>query len=241
MTVSSPGKGVVSPSMGASSSSMPQDRDLVVMKLFIGKHPELVLDGVRVVRACFFQEPLEVVCGQSRLALGTARCLYSALHARVACSFIGATVVVGCDLLAALLVPLLVGLGSLLDSMDGDIGRRRPVVARGWSELGRLGADGMMGNDAAPFSVVLLGALVNVWKGYNSGPSHHVTSECPCQCPLEVTAAPSPQVGPVMTWVPCTPFGPRACPAVLPTHRGLTALLPQRSLGVKSVLEIWLG
>jgi hypothetical protein len=71
----------------------------MVMKLFIRKHPELVLDGVGVVWACFFQEPLEVVRGQSRLTLGTAHCLYSALHARVACSLIGATVIVSCDLL----------------------------------------------------------------------------------------------------------------------------------------------
>jgi hypothetical protein len=35
MTTSSPGKGVASPSMGASSTSMPRDRDPMVMKLFI--------------------------------------------------------------------------------------------------------------------------------------------------------------------------------------------------------------
>jgi hypothetical protein len=35
VTVSSPGKGAASPSLGASSTSMPRDKDHVVMKLFI--------------------------------------------------------------------------------------------------------------------------------------------------------------------------------------------------------------
>jgi hypothetical protein len=74
-----------------------------------------------MVLACFFKEPLEVVRGQSHLALAAARGLCGTLHARAACSLIGVAIIVGCGLLVALLVLLLAGLGSLLSSLDGDI------------------------------------------------------------------------------------------------------------------------
>jgi hypothetical protein len=70
-----------------------------------------------------------VVHGQSRLAHAATRGLCGTLHARATHSLIGATIVIGCSLLVALLVPLLVGLGSLLGSLDDDIRRRCPAAA----------------------------------------------------------------------------------------------------------------
>jgi hypothetical protein len=92
---------------------------------------ELVLDKVGVVRARFFEEPLKVVHGWLHLALAAAHGLYGALHARASCSLIDVAVVVGCGLLAALFVPLLAGLGTLLGTLDGDVGRHFPAAAQG--------------------------------------------------------------------------------------------------------------
>jgi hypothetical protein len=82
-----------------------------------------------MVQACFLEEPLEVVDGWSRLALAAACGPCGALHARATHSLVGASVVIGCGLLAVLLAPLLTGIGSLLGSLEGDIGHRRPVAS----------------------------------------------------------------------------------------------------------------
>jgi hypothetical protein len=104
-----------------------------------------------MIWACFLKELLEVVRGLLRLRLAAIHDLYDVIRAGAACSLVGATVIIGCGLLAMLLAPFLASLGSLLGSLDGDIGRRRLAAAQGRLELGRHGADGVMGDDAAPF------------------------------------------------------------------------------------------
>jgi hypothetical protein len=64
----------------------------------------------------------------------------------------------GCSLLAALLVPLLAALCTLLGIMDYDIGRCFPAAAWGWVKLGCHVANGVLGGDA----VQLLGGSMMV-------------------------------------------------------------------------------
>jgi hypothetical protein len=80
--------------------------------------PEVVLDGVGVIRARLHQELLEVVCGQPRLTL-------AADHTGVICLLVVATGSVsrGCSLLKSLLVPLPAALGTLPSILGGDFGR----------------------------------------------------------------------------------------------------------------------
>jgi hypothetical protein len=151
---------------------------------------ELALDGVSMVWACFFQEPLEVVHGQSRVALAAACCLCGTLRAGATRSLIGAIIIIGCSLLVSLLAHLLASLGSLPDSVDGDIGQRQSVSAWARSKLGHLNADGVMRDDAHHFLVVLLGALVDMLKGCNSGKPHAqllgITASVPLRSPLDL-------------------------------------------------------
>jgi hypothetical protein len=100
-----------------------QDRDPVVMKLFIRlQSSELVLDGVGMIWARFFEELLKVVLRRSYLALVVARSLCGMFDAGAARPLVDATINVGCDLLAALLASLLAGLGTLLGTLDSDVG-----------------------------------------------------------------------------------------------------------------------
>jgi hypothetical protein len=82
-----------------------------------------------MVQACFLEEPLEVVHGWSRLALAAACGPCGALHAGATNSLVGASVVIGCGLLAVLLAPLLTEIGSLLGSLEGNIELRRPMAS----------------------------------------------------------------------------------------------------------------
>jgi hypothetical protein len=159
MTVSSLGEGAASPSMGASSTSMPRGRDLVVFTLHQAAVSELVLDRVGVVWALFFKELLEVVCGRSCLALAAAHGLCGALRARATCSLIDATVIIDCGLLVVLFVPLLAGPGTLLGTLDSDARRRFPAATLGRSKMGHLGTGGMMGGDAMTFFGGALGSI----------------------------------------------------------------------------------
>jgi hypothetical protein len=79
-----------------------------------------VLDGVGVIRACLFEKLLEVVRGQSCLALAVA-CGICGVH-RVGAVYllIDATVVIDGGLLVALLAPLLSGFGALLSTLDSN-------------------------------------------------------------------------------------------------------------------------
>jgi hypothetical protein len=112
---------------------------------------ELVLDGVSVVRAGLLRELLEVVRGQSCLALSTVSNGRSACHAGVARLIVDVTIVArhSVSLPTVLLTPLLVALGALPDILNDDIERRFPTAAWGQMELGCLTADDALGSDAA--------------------------------------------------------------------------------------------
>jgi hypothetical protein len=73
-----------------------------------------------MVWARFFEELLKLVYGRSRLALAAARGLCGMLRARAACSLVDATIAISCGLLVALFAPLLVGLGTRLNTLDGN-------------------------------------------------------------------------------------------------------------------------
>jgi hypothetical protein len=55
----------------------------------------------------------------SCLALAVARSVFGA---GTACLLVDATVIVGCGLLTVLFAPLLAGLNTLLNALDGDVG-----------------------------------------------------------------------------------------------------------------------
>jgi hypothetical protein len=86
--------------------------------------PELVLDGVRVVRASLLLELLKVIRGWPHLTLANTCSGHSAHHAGAACLLVVAAVIAGreCGLLTSLLAPLLAALGTLLGILDDDIG-----------------------------------------------------------------------------------------------------------------------
>jgi hypothetical protein len=64
---------------------------------------------------------------------------------------VNAAVVVGrgCNLLTALLAPLLTASGALLNILYDDVGQRFPAGSWGWVNLGRIVADDVLGDDAA--------------------------------------------------------------------------------------------
>jgi hypothetical protein len=71
---------------------------------------------------------------------------------RAVCLLVYATVIVyhSYGLLAALLVPLLIALGTLLGILGGDVGQCSPADTQGWTKLARLVADGVLGGNASP-------------------------------------------------------------------------------------------
>jgi hypothetical protein len=79
-----------------------------------------------MIQASLLKELLEVVCGWSRLTLATACDSHDMHHDEAAYFLVDASIVVGhgCDLLAALLAPLL---AALLGILDYDIGRCFPA------------------------------------------------------------------------------------------------------------------
>jgi hypothetical protein len=80
-----------------------------------------VLDGVGVIRACLFEEPLEVIRGRSCLALASTHGLYGVHHTGAVCLLIDVAIIVDGGLLVALPAPLLGGFGALLTTMDGNV------------------------------------------------------------------------------------------------------------------------
>jgi hypothetical protein len=138
---------------------MPRARHLEAMKFFIMLQSLSMLDGVGVVRASLLKDLLEVVHGRPRLMLPAA-CNSRATHhdGAPACLLMppssSAMVAVSW---AMLLVPLLAALGTHLDIMDDDIGWCFPAATWGWVKLGRLVADGILGDDATQ----LLGGLLD--------------------------------------------------------------------------------
>jgi hypothetical protein len=118
--------------------------------------PELVLDGVGRVRASLFKELVEVVRGRLCLTLAATYDRRGVLCAGAACLLVDVAKVVDHGLLAALLVPLLAALGTLLDIRDNDVRRCSPAAARGWVKLDRLVADSVLGGAATP----LLGGVI---------------------------------------------------------------------------------
>jgi hypothetical protein len=115
---------------------------------------ELVLDGVRMVRAGLLKKSLEVVCQRPRLVLATARGGNDALHVRVVCFLVVIIIVIvgrGHNPLRAPLSPLLATLGIL----DSGIGWCRFAAAedrfpaiKGKEWFGCLLASGVLGSDA---------------------------------------------------------------------------------------------
>jgi hypothetical protein len=113
--------------------------------------PELVLDGVSMVRTSLLKELLKVVHGWSHLMLAAA-CDGCGTHNAGGTRLIVDAAIVAdrnCGLLMALLVPLLATLGTLPDILEDDTRRRFPAAAWSWVKLGCLVADGILGNDAA--------------------------------------------------------------------------------------------
>jgi hypothetical protein len=115
-----------------------------------------VLDGVGGVRASLLKELVEVVHGWLCLTLAAAYDRRGVLRARAAGLLVDVAKVIGHGLLAALLVPLLAALGTLLGIRDSDVWRCSPAAARGWVKLGCLVADSVLGGAATP----LLGGVL---------------------------------------------------------------------------------
>jgi hypothetical protein len=99
--------------------------------------PELVLDGVGVVRASLFKKLFEVVCGWLRLTLAAACDHHGVLHVGATYLPIDATVVIGCSLLVTLLAPLL--------------GRHFLDAAWGWVRLSHLVTDSVLSDGTTLF------------------------------------------------------------------------------------------
>jgi hypothetical protein len=126
---------------------MPLVRDREAMKFFImTQFLRLCLMGVGIVWTSLLKELLEVVSGRLRLTLAAACGSHDVHHAGAACLPAVATVAVGCgcSLLKTLLAPLPTALGTLLDVLDGDIGRCLPTNAPARAKLGRLVAGGVL-------------------------------------------------------------------------------------------------
>jgi hypothetical protein len=91
---------------------------------------ELVLDGVGVVRASLLKELLEVIRGRPCLTLVTACGGRNMHHAGAALLLVATAVIIDrvYGLLTALLVPLLVALGTLSGILDDNVGRCFPAA-----------------------------------------------------------------------------------------------------------------
>jgi hypothetical protein len=105
----------------------------------------------------FLEEPLEVVCGWSRLTLVAVCGGRDVPHARATCLPIIAVIVVsrGHGPSKALLAPLFATLDALRAAVDGDVRRRSLIAARvrlssspGWVKHDRLIASGVLGGAA---------------------------------------------------------------------------------------------
>jgi hypothetical protein len=118
-----------------------------------------VLDGIGMIQACFFEELLDVVLRQSYPVLVVAHDLCGVFDAGVAHPLVDATIDIGCGLLAALFASLLVGLGALLSTLDGDAGQSFPAADRGWLKSHHLGTCSMMGGNATPSFGGALGGI----------------------------------------------------------------------------------
>jgi hypothetical protein len=112
-----------------------------------------------MIRACFFEELLEVVLRRSCLVLVVALGLYSMISARATRSLVDAAVIIGYGLLAVQFAPLLAGHGAFLGTLDGDARKRFPAADRGWLKSCRLGTSGAMGGEATPSFGGALGGI----------------------------------------------------------------------------------
>jgi hypothetical protein len=118
-----------------------------------------VLDSVGVIQACFFEELLEVVLSQLYIELAIIHDLCGVFSAGDARLLVDAAIDVDSGLLTVLLAPLLAGLGDLLGTLDGDVGRCFPAANWGWSKSHHHGTGDVMGGDAAPSFGVALGGV----------------------------------------------------------------------------------
>jgi hypothetical protein len=182
MTTSSMGKVTSSPSSRVlidfhASGEGPQCHETLHQVVV----PELGLDGVGVARASPCKDLLKMVQGWPRPMLDVVCNLHDALSTEATCSLLDAAIILSCSLLAALFAPLLVIPGTPLSLLGGDVGRRSSTAARGWAKLGRLGADGVMGDDAALFLCGVLEGIGQCLGGSQQWPTMHTALRHPCQ------------------------------------------------------------
>jgi hypothetical protein len=168
--------------------------------------PKLVLDRVGMVRVSLFKKLLKVVHGRSCLMLAAAYGHRGMLHTSAASLSVDAILVIGRDLLAVLLVPLL---AALLGILECDIRRCSSAVARGWVKLGHPVAGGVLSSDATPLLGGVLDGVGRCLKRPQQRPAMHVACRDPCHCPPGIMAGLPLPAGFVVTWVPHAPVGLR--------------------------------
>jgi hypothetical protein len=183
--MSSPRRGVVSLSSGASGEG-PRGHEI----LYHATVPELVLDGIGMVRTSILQELLEVIHGRSRLTLATTYGDHDAHHVGATHLLVVASVLTdhGHGLLTTLLVLLLSAHGAILSILDDDAGRCFSTAARGQVKLSCLIADGALGGNAGQ---LLGGVLDSVDRCLKRSYQRHVTCTG-----LTMALVPHPHDGP---------------------------------------------
>jgi hypothetical protein len=205
---------------------------------------EVVLDGVRMVRAGLLKESLKVVCQWLRLMLDTTTGGRNALHAGVVHLIVVVVVVVNCvcDPLRAPILPLLATLGVLLGALNGDVGWRCIAAAkdhcpppRDKERFGYLLASGVLGGDTEQLLDGVPKNVVKCLKRRRLLRVAHVALRCLWSLSLRTTTVLHPVAVSALAWVPHVAFGLHAhVPLIsLATCKGFgtLALLPWRALG----------
>jgi hypothetical protein len=172
-----------------------------------------------------------VVLRRLYLALAIACGLCGVFGDVAALPLVDATIDVSCDLLVALLTPLLAGLGALLGTMDIDTDQCFPAADWGWSKSHHLGIDGLMGGDAAPSFGGALGGIGQCVEGSRKCSAMCADTAHPSQHPPRVTARAPLSTGLIVAQVPCTSFRSSTYLTVLPMCQGLSlwAWMSQRN------------
>jgi hypothetical protein len=112
--------------------------------------PELMFDGVGVLRSSLPKELLEVVCGQPHLTLAiTCGTVAHTTPKLLACLLLPLSSPAAVATYKTLLVPLPSTIGTLPSVLDGDIRQRFPAIASSWVKLGPLIVGSVLGGDAA--------------------------------------------------------------------------------------------
>jgi hypothetical protein len=112
--------------------------------------PELMFDGVGVLRSSLPMELLKVVCGQPHLTLATTCGTAARTTPKLlACLLLPLSSPVAVATYKTLLVPLPATIGILPSVLEGDIRQRFPAIACSRVKLGPLVVGSVLGGDAA--------------------------------------------------------------------------------------------